>query len=56
MKKRIQVTQGSQTYFQKRRALGSAKIVVMSGMTGASATVRHIEQQEVETILDWYEK
>ena len=55
MKKRIQVTQGSQSYFQKRRALGSAKIVVMSGMTGASAIVRHIEQQEVETILKWYE-
>jgi len=55
VKKRIQVTQGRQTYFQKRRDIGSAKIVVMSGMAGASATVRHIEQQEVERILDWYE-
>ncbi|MEG0384636.1 MAG: PH domain-containing protein [Solibacillus sp.] len=55
-KKRIQVTQGSQTYFQKRKQIGSARIVVMSGMTGASATVRHIEQQEVETILQWYER
>lgn len=56
MKKRVQVTQGSQTYFQKRRQVGSAKIVVMSGMTGASATIRHIEQQEVEKILSWYER
>lgn len=56
VKKRIQVTQGRQSYFQKQRAIGSAKIVVMSGMTGASATVRHIDQQEVEKILCWYEK
>ena len=55
MKKRIQVTQGSQSYFQKRKEIGSAKIVVMSGMAGASATVQHIDQQEVEKILYWYE-
>ncbi|MEK3763833.1 PH domain-containing protein [Solibacillus sp. FSL K6-4121] len=55
LKKRVQVTQGSQTYFQKRRKIGSAKIIVMSGMTGASATVRHIDQKEVEKILTWYE-
>ncbi|WP_225223816.1 PH domain-containing protein [Solibacillus merdavium] len=55
LKKRVQVTQGSQTYFQKRRKIGSAKIVVMSGMTGASATVRNIDQEEVEKILTWYE-
>ncbi|MEG0471764.1 MAG: PH domain-containing protein [Solibacillus sp.] len=55
-KKRIQVAQGSQTYFQKRRQIGSARIVVMSGMTGASATVRHLEQREIETILQWYER
>ena len=56
MKNRIQITQGSQTYFQKRKHIGSAKIVVMSGMTGAAATVRHLEQQEVENILNWYER
>ena len=56
MKKRIQVTQGRQTYFQKRREIGTAKIIVMSGMTGASASVRHVEQQEVERILGWYEQ
>ncbi|MBD8038286.1 PH domain-containing protein [Solibacillus sp. A46] len=55
LKKRVQVTQGSQTYFQKRRKIGSAKIIVMSGMAGASATVRHIDQKEVEKILTWYE-
>ncbi|ATP42045.1 hypothetical protein CSE16_19645 [Solibacillus sp. R5-41] len=55
-KKRIQVTQGSQNYFQKRRQIGSARIVVMSGLAGASATVRHLEQREVETILQWYER
>lgn len=56
MKKRIQVTQGSQSYFQKRKEIGSAKIVVMSGMAGASATVQHIDQHEVEKILNWYER
>ena len=56
MKNRIQITQGSQTYFQKRKQIGSAKIIVMSGMTGASATIRHIEQKEVENILNWYEQ
>ena len=56
MKNRIQITQGSQTYFQKRKQIGSAKIVVMSGTTGASATVPHIELQEVENILNWYER
>ena len=56
MKNRIQVTKGSQTYFQKRKQIGSAKIVVMSGMMGASATVRHIDQQEVENIFNWYEQ
>ena len=55
LKKRVQVAQGTQTYFQKRRKIGSAKIIVMSGMTGASATVRHIDQKEVEEILSWYE-
>lgn len=55
LKKRVQITQGSQTYFQKRRDIGSVKIVVMSGMHGASATARHMEQQEVERVLSWYE-
>lgn len=55
LKKRVQITQGSQTYFQKRRDLGSVKIVVMSGIAGASATLRHVEQQEVEKVLSWYE-
>lgn len=55
LKKRVQITQGSQTYFQKRRHIGSVKIVVMSGIAGASATARHMEQQEVEKVLSWYE-
>ena len=55
IKKRVQITQGSQTYFQKRRDIGSVKIVVMSGMLGASATARHMEQKEVERVLSWYE-
>lgn len=55
LKKRVQITQGSQTYFQKRRNIGSVKIIVMSGIAGASATARHVEQLEVEKILTWYE-
>lgn len=55
LKKRVQITQGSQTYFQKRRDIGSVKIVVMSGMLGASATARHMERKEIERVLSWYE-
>lgn len=55
-KGRIQIVQSSQSYFQRRQQIGTLRIVVMSGMKGASATVRHIEQHEVETILKWYER
>ncbi|MER2108151.1 MAG: PH domain-containing protein [Solibacillus sp.] len=55
-KKRIQMTESRQSYFQKRKQLSSCRIVVMSGMTGATAEVSHLEQQHVDRILDWYEQ
>ncbi|MEK4230963.1 PH domain-containing protein [Solibacillus sp. FSL H8-0538] len=55
-KKRIQVVQSSQSYFQKRKKVASARIVVMSGMNGAAAKAYHMEQQQIEEIYHWYER
>ena len=55
-KSRIQIAQSKQSYFQKRKQLATAKIVVMSGMNGASAKAKHMEQEKIETILRWYER
>lgn len=55
-KNRIQVVQSNQSYFQKRKNIVTARIVVMSGMNGASAKARHMEQQHIEEILHWYER
>lgn len=55
-KKRIQIVQSRQSYFQKRKQLSSCRIVVMSGMAGAEAEVSHLEQEQVDVILHWYEQ
>lgn len=54
-KKRIQITQQSQTYFQKKNRLATARVVVMSGMTGAEAKAYNMEQQKIEELMRWYE-
>ncbi|WP_332646334.1 PH domain-containing protein [Lysinibacillus sp. 54212] len=53
-KKRIQIAQQSQTYFQKRKGLATARVVVMSGMTGAEAKAYYMEQRKIEEIMKWY--
>lgn len=55
-KKRIQIVQSRQSYFQKRKQLSSCRIVVMSGMAGAEAEVSHLEKEQVDVILHWYEQ
>lgn len=55
-KKRIQMAESRQSYFQKRKQLSSCRIVIMSGMTGATAEVSHIEQEQVDALLTWYEQ
>ncbi|WP_413363881.1 PH domain-containing protein [Lysinibacillus sp. 3P01SB] len=54
-KRRIQVAEQRQSYFQKRRQLATGRIVVMSGMTGAEARAYHMEQADIENMMDWFE-
>lgn len=54
-KPRIQMVEASQNYFQKRKAIASAKIIVMSGMNGASAKAFHMDLHEIKKLLAWYE-
>lgn len=54
-KKRIQVAERKQSYFQKRRNLASIQTTVMSGMTGATAKATHLSINDANVILDWFE-
>lgn len=55
-KKRIQIAEGRQSYFQKRKQLSSCRIVVMSGASGAAAEASHLDEQQTDAILSWYER
>lgn len=54
-RRRIQVAEQRQSYFQKRAQLATGRIVVMSGMTGAEAKAYHMEQKDIEDMMDWFE-
>ena len=54
-KRRIQIAEQRQTYFQKRKNIASAKIVVMSGAAGASAKAYHMDEQHIDELMRWYE-
>lgn len=54
-KKRIQIAQQSQTYFQRKKQLATARIVVMSGISGAEAKAYNMEEHKIEELLKWYE-
>ena len=54
-KPRIQVIEQKQSYFQKKKQLATAQVVVMSGMTGASAHAYHMEETDIEHLMSWYE-
>lgn len=55
-RKRLQAMEVTQTYFQKRKDIASVKVTVMSGITGATAKVKHLNKKDAETIMNWYEK
>ncbi|MEC1180273.1 PH domain-containing protein [Metasolibacillus meyeri] len=55
-KRRIQIVEQQQNYFQKRKNIASAKIVVMSGVAGASAKAYHMEAQHIDEFMRWYER
>lgn len=54
-KRRIQVTEQRRSYFQKRRKVATGRVVVMSGMTGAEARAYHMEQKDIEELMNWFE-
>lgn len=55
LKKRIQVVQVTQSYFQRRKGIASIHATIKSGMAGATATTAHMEKEDASRILSWYE-
>lgn len=54
LKKRIQVVQVTQSYFQRRKGIASIHATIKSGMMGATATTPHMEKEDASRILTWY--
>lgn len=55
-KKRIQALESKQSYFQKRRNIATFEATVMSGMLGATARARNLNMEDVEEVMEWFEK
>lgn len=55
-KRRIQSMSMRQTYFQKRRGIATAQVLVMSGISGTAAEIKHMELAEMERCMGWYER
>ena len=56
MKKRIQSMEMKQSYFHKRKGVATVVANIKSGMGCYHAYVQHMEVEEAEKILQWYEK
>lgn len=56
MKKRIQSMEMKQSYFHKRKGVASVIANIKSGMGTYHANVYHMDAEEAEKILSWYEK
>jgi putative membrane protein len=56
MKKRVQSMEMKQSYFHKRKGVATIIANIKSGMGTYHATVQHMEVEEAEKILLWYEK
>ncbi|MDQ0429562.1 putative membrane protein [Planomicrobium stackebrandtii] len=55
LKKRVQVIQVTQSYFQRRKDIASISSTIKSGMMGAVAATPHMEKEDASRILAWYE-
>lgn len=55
MKKRIQSMEMKQNYFHRRKRVATVSASIKSGMMAFNAQVKHMEEQEAEQILSWYE-
>lgn len=56
MKKRIQSMEMKQSYFHQRKDVATVIANVKSGMGSYHGTVQHMEVEQAEKILLWYEK
>ena len=54
-KKRMQSLTVKQSPFQKRKSLASIETTIKSGMLGVTAKVEHMDLDEIEGIMTWYE-
>ncbi|MET0786827.1 MAG: PH domain-containing protein, partial [Paenisporosarcina sp.] len=54
-KKRMQKFEIKQSPFQKRRDLASVETTIKSGLLGATAKVDHLELNDAEQIMTWFE-
>ncbi|GGG24963.1 UPF0699 transmembrane protein YdbT [Lysinibacillus alkalisoli] len=54
-KHRIQSLSSRQSYFQKKNDVMGIHLSVMSGASGAKASIRALDQADVEHILEWYD-
>lgn len=55
-KKRIQSMEMKQSYFHRRKGVATVIANIKSGMGVYHANVHHMDVEEAETILRWYEK
>lgn len=53
-KERIQVLTGKQTIFQKRSKLKTVYATILSSQFGRTYEVKHLEEKDVNRILDWF--
>ena len=55
VKKRIQVIDVSQSYFQRRKNIATIQATIKSGMLGTAARIDHMDREDASRILAWYE-
>lgn len=53
-RKRLQSVKSKTTYFQKRVSLETFECTIKSGLLGRNFTVKDLDQQDVEKIINWY--
>lgn len=55
-KNRIQSMEARQSIFEQRRQVASVGVTVMSGAGGSAATASHIDMNDVEQLLEWFDR
>ena len=55
MKKRIQSMKIKQNYFHRKNRVATFSAAIKSGALAFDAQVKHMEEQDAERILEWYE-